>query len=57
MKTVEEQIRDLVTQIEKNEGNILVAQAKLTALIRKNIGSVAKESTTTNESTAQLLQE
>jgi hypothetical protein len=55
MKTVDEQIRDLVAQIEKNEGNIAVLQSKLVALMRQNLSSLAKEST--NESKAELLQE
>lgn len=56
MKTTEEQIRDLIAQIEKQEGNIHVLQAKLAKLVRQ---SVAKKETT-NESTqggSQLLQE
>lgn len=59
MKTVDEQIRELVAQIEKNEGNISALQKKLVALLRQNlsqnISTVAKEST--NESKAELLQE
>jgi hypothetical protein len=55
MKTVDEQIRELVAQIEKNEGNIAVLQSKLVALMRQNLSSLAKEST--NESKAELLQE
>jgi len=55
MKTVDEQIRELVAQIEKNEGNIANLQKKLVALMRQNLSTVAKEST--NESKAELLQE
>lgn len=58
MKTVEEQIKELITAIEKKEGDIASLEAKLTSLIRRNLkkdgGSVTSEST---QSGAQLLQE
>lgn len=56
MKTTEQQIQDLIAAIEKQEGNIQVLQAKLSALVRKQ----RTEGTITAESAqggAQLLQE
>ncbi len=58
MKTIEEQIKELITAIEKKEGDIAALEAKLTSLIRRNIkkdgGTITSESA---EGKAQLLQE
>jgi hypothetical protein len=58
MKTIEEQIKELITAIEKKEGDIASLEAKLTTLIRRNIkkdgGTITSESA---QGGAQLLQE
>ena len=51
-------VRDVITAIEKKEGDIAALEAKLTSLIRRNIkkdgGTITSESA---EGKSQLLQE